>query len=100
GAGEPEDPKRIPAGPDRARLRYYRDGRQSAREPVRRSAEDDEADGRRDGPARSAQGHQVAEEQAQGYEGRGGPPSGRWWAAGRVPRRAAGPAARTGPGRL
>src|SRR5205814_10708110 len=45
-------------------------------------AEEDEADGRDDGPARPAQGDQVAEEQAQGDQGRVASA----WSSGRVPR--------------
>ena len=70
-AEEPEDHQRLPPGPHRQRLRGHRDGRQPAAQPLRRGAEDDEADGRHDGHARhAAQGDQVAEEQAQGHQGR------------------------------
>ncbi len=51
---EPEDHQRFPAGPHRARLRRHRHGRQPAAQPLRRRAEDDEADGRHDGHARRA----------------------------------------------
>ena len=68
---EPEDHQRLPPGPHRQRLRRHRHRRQPAAQPLRRRAEDDEADGRHDGPARRRpQGHQVAEEQAQGRQGR------------------------------
>ena len=60
-ADQPEDHQRLPPGPHRQRLRRHRHGRQPAAQPLRRGAEDDEADGRHDGPARrAAQGHQVA----------------------------------------
>ena len=51
-ADQPEDHQRLPPGPHRQRLRGHRDGRQPAAQPLRRRAEDDEADGRHDGPAR------------------------------------------------
>ena len=71
-AHQPEDHQRLAPGPHRQRLRRHRHGRQPAAQPLRRRAEDDEADGRHDGPARRrpAQGDQVAEEQAQGHQGR------------------------------
>ena len=68
---EPEDHQRLAPGAHRQRLRRHRHGRQPAAQPLRRRAEADEADGRHDGPARDApQGDQVAEEQAQGRQGR------------------------------
>ena len=51
---EPEDHQRLPPGPHRQRLRRHRHGREPAAQPLRRRAEDDEADGRHDGPARRA----------------------------------------------
>ncbi len=73
-----------------------------AAQPVRRGAEDDEADGRHDGPAHPAESDEVAEEQAQGYEGRRRPAAYRRRAR-RVPRWHAEPPAgprpeRAGPG--
>ena len=92
---EPEDHQRLPPGPHRARLRRHRDGREPAAQPLRRGAEDDEADGRHDGHAGPPQGDQVAEEQAQGHEGRRRWPARRRRHAGRVPGRHA--AAAAGP---
>ena len=42
----PQDPQRVPPGPDRQGLRHHRDGGQPAPRAVRRGAEDDAADGR------------------------------------------------------
>ena len=72
--GERADPKMINASRRRAHregLRHDGHRREPAGRPLLRGAQDDEADGRPDGPARhEAQRHPVVEEQAQGQEGR------------------------------
>ena len=84
----PEDDQRLAPGPDRPRLGRRRQRRERAGRPVLRGAQDDAADGRRDGPAGQPPGR-VEDPRQEGQEGpRPGPD------AAEGPRRHAGAAAR------